>query len=427
MRKYNISLILTLVILLIPNLLFAQNITINGGSANTKPSINYKGIKIGEKADEVMFEKVFNAPQISFSLKDLKNKIVILEFWATWCGPCLPAIEHLNKLKEKFPDHLEVISILHESEERLHRFMKNKPTLIWHIADPEMSLNKYFPHRAVPHTVVINKEGKVVAITSPEELTEGVISKLINNQSVKLPTKDDKLGDGFDMTKDYFPKPENTEYAFDVQPAIPGGFPMVQRSRKGVWLGRRFTMLNQPISNLYKTVYQFTDIRVIYEGIDKTEFDPRKAKALYCLDVIVPKGKENELYSYAEKELQKLDFEVKARIEKRKVDVGILTCFDKEKLLSHKSKSSESTGFAMMNASQYKRKGVSIDEMLKGFLESFGHGRMPLINETGIDGLFDFDITLDLESRETLKNALAEYGLKLSKEERETELLVLYK
>lgn len=416
-----------LAVFLLSNLSFAQNITIGGGSGNTKTTVSYRGIKIGEKVDEVKFEKVFNAPQSAVSLKDLKNKIIILEFWATWCGPCLPALDHLNSLKVKFPDQLEVISVLHDSEERLQRFMKNKPSSMWHVADPEMSLNRYFPHRAVPHTVVINKEGKVAAITSPTELNEEIISKLINNQSVKLPTKDDKLDDGFDMSKDYFPKPESTEYAFDIQPAIPGGFPMVRRVKKGNWAERRLTMLNQPISLLYKTIYQFTEIRVIYEGVDRNEFDHRKTKAIYCIDIVVPKGKESELYSYAKNELAKLDFDVKARVEKRKLEVGILTCFDKEKLLAHKNKSSQETNFAMMNASQYKRKGVSIDEMLKGFLESFGHGRMPLINETGIDGLFDFDITLDLEDKATLKNALAEYGLKLAKEERETEMLVLYR
>ncbi|HRH42665.1 MAG TPA: redoxin domain-containing protein [Pyrinomonadaceae bacterium] len=429
MRKISTGFILFFIIFLFANLAAAQNITINRDSMDAKTTVNYKGIKIGEKADNVKFDNVLNSPQNTFSLKDLKDKIVIVEFWATWCGPCLPAMEHLKSLKEKFSNQLEVISVLHESEERLQRFIKNKPSSIWHTADPEMKTNQYFPHRAVPHTVIIDRDGKVAAITRPDEITEDVINKLINKQSVNLTKKDDGLNEGFDMSKDYFPKPESTEYSFDFQPPIPGGFPMTQRQRKGVWAGRRMTMINQPILNIYKTVFGFNSVRLIYEGVDKAEFESQKAKTNYCLDIIVPKGKENELLNYGKAELEKLNFEVKARVEKRKTEVGVLTVVDKEKLLSHQSKkdSAEQSVFGMINASQYKRKGVSLDEMLKGFLESFGHGRLPLVNETGVDGLFDFDISLDLEDKLTIKNTLAEYGLRLTKEEREVELLVIYK
>lgn len=430
MKKTFDNIALTLLIAAFAAICSAQNITINRDSMNSRTEINYRGIKIGEKIDKVKFENVFNAPNSSFALKDLKDKIVILEFWATWCAPCFPAIEHLKELKQKFPNEIEVISVLQESEERLQRYMKNKPSSLWHIADPDGKLNEFFPHRAIPHTVVIDKGGKVAAITSPKEITESVISQLINNQSIKLPKKEDDLGNGFDMTKDYFPKPENTEYSFDVQPAIPGGFPMTRSSNKNsVWANRRITLINQPIINIYRAIFRFNSIRTIYEGIEKEKFQSIQNKISYCIDVVVPKGKEAELYSYAQKELMALDFEIKARIEKRKVEVGVLTVFDKEKLLAHQAgkNTQVQTGFSVTNASKYNGKGVSIDEMLKSFLESFGHGRMPLINETGVEGVFDFDIQLDLEDKATLKNALAKYGLKMVKEERETEMLVIYK
>ncbi|MBX7172423.1 MAG: redoxin domain-containing protein [Pyrinomonadaceae bacterium] len=429
MRKSFLISVFFIVIISLSTLTPAQNITIGPDSMSGRTTISYKGIKVGEKADNVRFDNVLNSPQSSFSFKDLKDKIVIVEFWATWCGPCLPAMDHLKTLKDKFPDQVEVISVLHESEERLQRYIKNKPSAIWHLADPEMKTNQYFPHRAVPHTVLIDKDGKVAAITRPDEITEEVINKLINKQTVSLTKKDDGLNDGFDFTKDYFPKPESTEYAFDFQPPVPGGFPLTQRQRKGIWAGRRMTLINQPILNIYKTVFGFNTVRLVFEGVERSSIESPKNKTSYCLDVVVPKGKENELLAYAQKELLKMDFEIKGRIEKRKVEVGILTVTDKEKLLSHQSKGNESgqANVGMVNASQYKRNGVSIDEMLKGFFESFGHGGLPLVNETGVDGLFDFDFSLDLEDKFTLKNALEKYGLKLSKDTREVELLVIYK
>ena len=437
MKKLYQTLTIILVIAVFAVISFAQNITINRDSMNSKTEVSNQRIKIGEKVDKVRFEKVFNSPQNSFALKDLKNKIVILEFWATWCGPCFPAIENLKKLKEKFPNQLEVISVLQESEERLQRYMKNKPSSLWHVADPERKLNEYFPHRAIPHTVVIDSEGKIAAITNPEAVTEAVISQLINKRAINLPKKEDGLGGNFDMTKDYFPKPENTEFAFDVQPPIAGGLPMMQRQRRGVWANRRLTLINQSIFNIYRVIFRFSSVRTIFEGIDKSKFDSHQSKTAFCLDVIVPKGKEDELYSYAQKELEALDFEIKAKIEKRKTEVGVLTLFDKEKLMAHKSEktnptgdpklSSQPTDFSLVNASQYKRNAASIDDLVKNYLESFGLLKIPIVNETGIDGLFNFEISLDLEDKSTLKNALAKYGLKISKEERETEMLVIYK
>ncbi|MFN2511843.1 MAG: TlpA family protein disulfide reductase [Pyrinomonadaceae bacterium] len=62
-------------------------------------------IKIGDTAPEIKFEKLLQAPPgADTAATNLKGKVVVLEFWATWCLPCVPAIQHLNDVAEKFKD-----------------------------------------------------------------------------------------------------------------------------------------------------------------------------------------------------------------------------------------------------------------------------------------------------------------------------------
>ena len=50
----------------------------------------------------------------AMTLEDLKSKIVVLDFWATWCGPCIRSIPKNNKLAERFKDDVVIIGVCAE-------------------------------------------------------------------------------------------------------------------------------------------------------------------------------------------------------------------------------------------------------------------------------------------------------------------------
>ena len=96
------------------------------------------------------------------NLKSLRGKTVLLDFWATWCGPCLRAMPHLQKLHEEFGDQgLVIVGINAETAERARRYMQKKGYTFISLVDEGHQVTELYQIRGLPTTVIIDKEGVV--------------------------------------------------------------------------------------------------------------------------------------------------------------------------------------------------------------------------------------------------------------------------
>ena len=101
------------------------------------------------------------------SLEQLRGKVVIVNFWATWCQPCIDEIPALIAISERYGDRVAFVAVFYEEESTgrplVERWLKNNPPgLAPYIYYGNDALHWAFPHRELPTTYVLDARGEVV-------------------------------------------------------------------------------------------------------------------------------------------------------------------------------------------------------------------------------------------------------------------------
>ena len=146
-------------------IIFIYLITTNFSQAFEKPDLkNLVLIKNPKLYEDVIFMDI---NQKNVNLDDFKGKLIILNFWATWCAPCMEEMPSLDDLQSNTRlDNLKIfpINIGQEDISKSKIFFKelNIKNLDIYI-DAPITLAKKFSLRGVPTTIIFDKEGKEFA------------------------------------------------------------------------------------------------------------------------------------------------------------------------------------------------------------------------------------------------------------------------
>jgi uncharacterized protein (TIGR03435 family) len=151
-------------------------------------SASSRDLKRGDNPPLLQATTLLQAPPgASMDAKSLHGKVVVLEFWATWCGPCVAAFPHLNELADKFKGQpVQFIAITAEDEATIRPFLSKRPIHTWVALDTDRAMNNAYGIRSIPHTVVLGKDGKIAAITYPTMLTDKHIHDLLAGKKIDL-------------------------------------------------------------------------------------------------------------------------------------------------------------------------------------------------------------------------------------------------
>lgn len=160
----------------------------------TRAQKNDKPLSVGDKIPRVEMSALINFKSPTINTSDYKGKLLILDFWATWCAPCISAFPKLDSLQRMFKSQLEILPITYESERHVKNFMNGLKSIkgtSFRTVTEDTVLHKIFSHVSLPHYVWINADGKVIAITSGKEVTESNIQSAIKNGELKVKLKDE--------------------------------------------------------------------------------------------------------------------------------------------------------------------------------------------------------------------------------------------
>lgn len=140
-------------------------------------SQNYK---VGDAVADLQISKVLNSTTSTSNLKKLQSDKTIIDFFGTWCAPCIRALPELALYKNKFKDDVSVLLVSTESEAKLAKFISShQPFIFPLIVDENNIFTNAFQPPSYPYTVVLDKNLKVISITNAADLTEVMIEKFI--------------------------------------------------------------------------------------------------------------------------------------------------------------------------------------------------------------------------------------------------------
>lgn len=136
---------------------------------------------LGKPAPDHDCSKLDGTP---FRLADYRGKIVILDFWASWCGPCIKSMPRIHQISRDYIDAgVEAVFVnIEEPEDRVRALLERLDSVPTVALDTDGSFAKLFAVQAIPQTVVIDRDGTILKIlVGSGDATEEDLVRLLND------------------------------------------------------------------------------------------------------------------------------------------------------------------------------------------------------------------------------------------------------
>lgn len=422
------------------SILYAGTVCLSQTSQD-RASSNIQPLEIGDKVPEVVYQKL--------PVK-AGTKLIILDFWATTCAPCIAAFPKMKSLQDEFKGDLQVILVnkdetkeyvdkrlAHLNESRRDEKKIRIPDLASVYKDTIFS--QLFPFTSIPHHVWINNEREVIAITEGYSATSGYVSKALTEH--KLSVNEKKMIAGYDKqssllrtTNPAIPIPSFYSAFFPFVNGLGGGIIKSYDSTMGLC---RITFKNFTVPRLFDVAFNLPARRLLVEVKKKNEYiypkdpsiiDEWKKENCFSYEMVLPMQYEKDIYAFMQSDLNRffgMQKGVQGNLEQRTLPFLILKLKSPECLSSKGGK--RIIDYAGQNVDIQNNSYLVLSRVLSEKLENID---APILfaDETGIDNNLLVDIKLTgvtANNLDDLNRQLSTYGLMLVKESRKVEILVI--
>ena len=124
-----------------------------------------------------------------FRLSEQKGKVVFLNFWASWCSPCLKEMPDMQELQKELGSKILVLAVgMGEEVERIEKFQKKYQFEFQIFPDPEMTVTQLYGVRNIPITYLVDTSGIIVGrALGPREWTRPKLLKFFEDLASEQP------------------------------------------------------------------------------------------------------------------------------------------------------------------------------------------------------------------------------------------------
>jgi len=412
-------------------------------------------LKTGERVPDLSLGKMVNYPKSQAKISDFRGKLLILDFWSTWCSVCIEQFPHLAELQHKIGDKLMILPVGFDgikpgSIEALVKERKGTrreiqlPTAIQSIEDTTIST--LFPSQGFPHEIWINGQGILIGITDQRAVTEKNIEIILSGGHADF--------EEFKLKKTLSPEDPflisrvarslHSSYGSVISPYIDSLLPETNRfgTQFDSSVIRLFT-INETIYQLYTLAYRcdpswYSNKRIIVESngkpfyqnwdqvkqADDREFQDFQRDNLFCYELILPGSySKNQVYNCMIQDLNRY-FRIKSRIEQRYIN-----CYGLVELKSSAAIKSKIDGPANQNTFSEDQLDVIFKNAAPENLVAHLNSILPslnIINNVKVVRRIDLEIHLDKNYNiMSVRHQLNKYDLDLVPGQRKLDVLVL--
>lgn len=416
-------------------------------------------LHIGEKMPDIEITGISNYYKSNLRFSELRNKLIILDFWMGACKGCILGFPKMEALQNKFKDRIQIIMVNFESQKKIDstfgRWSRVSP-LFRNPALPSVTsdqvLHQLFSFQYYPHEVWIDESGKVIAFTSLDEVNEKNIAAVLDHRPAKMDMKMDFISFNdykYPLFSQVYPVyPGKLKFYTVLMGFIPGVSGGTYRSITDSASGTvRLVRKNKSVLQLFAdallkgldedpyTSYRFDfGKRVLLQtadsgryvfladkNTDKTKWEEENC---YSYESVMPIEQKKNMYDYMFDQLKKT-FNLDCRIEKRNLQCyALVRTSDNDKFKS-------TTGAVSLfdekhDTSRLQIRGGKMSYLVEAVSRANKNTPLLFADDSGYSGAIDVEITKrSLTSIVELNKALEPYDLKFIKKVLPLEVFVL--